>query len=71
MTLPGLVSLISFLFQNGGMMKTGRRRMDEYPLEFNLLTEKDLPLITPVMKRAFDDDARKHLGHESGRSAGI
>ena len=44
--------------------------MDDLPLQFQLLTEDDLPLITPVMKRAFDDDAQKHLGQESGGPPG-
>jgi len=37
---------------------------------FQDLTEDDIPEITPVMKRAFDDDAQKHLGKESGGPPG-
>lgn len=44
--------------------------MDEIDLKFELLSEADLPRITPVMKRAFDDDARKHLGKDSGGPPG-
>jgi len=44
--------------------------MDELPLRFELLTESDLSLVTPIMKRAFDDDAQKHLGKDSGGPPG-
>ena len=39
-------------------------------LEFEKITESDLPRLTEVMKRAFDDDAQKHLGQESGGPPG-
>jgi GNAT superfamily N-acetyltransferase len=39
-------------------------------LSFQEMGEEDIPLVTPVMKRAFDDDARKHLGKESGGPPG-
>jgi GNAT superfamily N-acetyltransferase len=35
-------------------------------LAFEVIEESDIPALTPVMKRAFDDDAQKHLGQESG-----
>jgi GNAT superfamily N-acetyltransferase len=44
--------------------------MEPMQLHFQLLTESDLPQITPVMERAFDDDAQKHLGKESGGPPG-
>lgn len=48
--------------------------MSELPkavkLEFVAMTEADIPALTPVMKRAFDDDAQKHLGQESGGPPG-
>jgi GNAT superfamily N-acetyltransferase len=34
------------------------------------IDEEDIPDLTLVMKRAFDDDARKHLGIESGGPPG-
>lgn len=39
-------------------------------LSFQELDESDIPIITPVMKRAFDDDAKKHLGKEGGGPPG-
>jgi len=39
-------------------------------LEFEKITEADLPRLTEVMKRAFDDDAQKHLGQKSGGPPG-
>jgi len=44
--------------------------MNQNELLFQILTEEDIPLITPVMKRGFDDDAQKHLGKESGGPPG-
>lgn len=44
--------------------------MKDLVLSFQILTEKDILEITPVMKRAFDDDAQKHLGKESGGPPG-
>lgn len=32
------------------------------PLAFEEITEADIPALTAVMTRAFDDDARSHLG---------
>ena len=37
---------------------------------FEIMSEEDIPDITPVMKRAFDDDAQKHLGKEKGGPPG-
>ena len=34
------------------------------------MTESDIPEVTLVMKRAFDDDAQKYLGQESGGPPG-
>ena len=39
-------------------------------LSFQEMDESDIPSLTPVMKRAFDDDAQKHLGQESGGPPG-
>ncbi len=39
-------------------------------LTFEVATEKDIPELTRVMARAFDDDARKHLGLEKGGPPG-
>jgi hypothetical protein len=35
-------------------------------LSFEVITEADIPELTRVMTRAFDDDSRKHLGKEKG-----
>ena len=43
---------------------------DELELIFLIIEEPDIPVLIPVMKRAFDDDARKHLGKESGGPPG-
>ncbi len=42
--------------------------MDDQELElsFEVITEDDVPELAEVMKRAFDDDAQKHLGQEHG-----
>ena len=34
-------------------------------LSYEEITEADLPQLTEVMTRAFDDDSRKHRGLES------
>lgn len=39
-------------------------------LKFEVPTIEDLPELTGVMTRAFDDDARKHLGEEKGGPPG-
>ncbi len=39
-------------------------------LSFEVITEADIPELTQVMTRAFDDDARKHLGVEKGGPEG-
>jgi GNAT superfamily N-acetyltransferase len=44
--------------------------MADYELDFQLMSEIDIPDLTPVMKRAFDDDAQKHLGQELGGPPG-
>jgi GNAT superfamily N-acetyltransferase len=44
--------------------------MVNYKLSFRQMNESDIPDITPVMKRSFDDDAQKHLGKESGGPPG-
>jgi len=44
--------------------------MDDFQLSFSMMTESDIPEVTLVMKRAFDDDAQKHLGKESGGPPG-
>ena len=39
-------------------------------LTFEEATEKDIPELTKIMTRAFDDDAQKHLGLEKGGPPG-
>jgi len=40
------------------------------PLSFVEITEEDLPELTTVMTRSFDDDSRKHRGLERGGPEG-
>ncbi len=40
------------------------------PLQFEKITSADVPAMTSIMKRAFDEDARRHLGEESGGPPG-
>ncbi len=35
-------------------------------LQFDDFLESDVELLTPIMKRAFDEDARRHLNEDSG-----
>jgi GNAT superfamily N-acetyltransferase len=42
----------------------------EQGLAFEEITEDDIPELTRVMTRAFDDDAQKHLGQERGGPEG-
>ena len=44
--------------------------MDNLQLSFVLMSESDITNLTPLMKRAFDDDTQKHLGKESGGPPG-
>lgn len=44
--------------------------MQEFTLIFLEMNEPDIPDLIPVMKRAFDDDAQKHLDKESGGPPG-
>jgi GNAT superfamily N-acetyltransferase len=44
--------------------------LENLNLAFLVMEESDIPDVTPVMKRAFDDDARKHLGKETGGPPG-
>lgn len=45
--------------------------MKEYKgLQFDQLKESDVEILTSVMKRAFDEDTRIHLGRESGGPPG-
>lgn len=44
--------------------------MVELDISFRLMEESDIPDLTQIMKRAFDDDAQKHLGQESGGPPG-
>ena len=39
-------------------------------LSFEQMTEADIPALTEVMTRAFDDDSQKHLGKEKGGPPG-
>lgn len=43
---------------------------EDLTLSFQEMSETDIPGMTQVMKRAFDDDAQKHLGKESGGPPG-
>ena len=43
---------------------------EQLVLTFEEMGEADIPLVTPVMTRAFDDDAQKHLGKERGGPPG-
>ena len=43
---------------------------DESGLTFELIAEGDIPELTRVMARVFDDDAWKHLGLDRGGSSG-
>lgn len=45
-------------------------RPGKLALSFEVMTEDDIPELTAVMTRAFDDDARKHLGLERGGPPG-
>jgi GNAT superfamily N-acetyltransferase len=42
----------------------------ELTLSFAEITEADVPALTAVMTRAFDDDSRRHLGVERGGPEG-
>ena len=44
--------------------------MSETDLEFKEIVAADVPELTGVMTRAFDDDARKHLGEPKGGPPG-
>ena len=44
--------------------------MEFQGLVFESITETDVPELTAVMTRAFDDDAQKHLGQERGGPPG-
>jgi len=48
------------------------RKMESSKMDLNyrLINEKDLPELTRIMQRAFDDDAHKHLGIEHGGPPG-
>lgn len=43
---------------------------NEQTLIFEAFTEDDIPELTRVMTRAFDDDAQRHLGQERGGPPG-
>jgi GNAT superfamily N-acetyltransferase len=45
-------------------------KSSEPRLAFEAITDDDVPELTRVMTRAFDDDARKHLGQERGGPPG-
>jgi hypothetical protein len=40
-------------------------KLEDLELSFQEIEESDIQALTPVMKRAFDDDAQKHLGQLS------
>lgn len=41
-----------------------------YDIEFERVTQGDVPKMTEVMKRAFDEDTKRHLGEECGGPPG-
>ena len=45
-------------------------RLEDLELSFQEIEESDIQALTPVMERAFDDDAQQHLGQESGGPPG-
>lgn len=48
-------------------MSASQKNLD---LIFQEIDESDFLVLAPVMKRAFDDNAQKHLGKESGGPPG-
>ncbi len=44
--------------------------MEMLDLTFQVINETDIPEVTLIMKRAFDDDTQKYLGKESGGQPG-
>ena len=40
--------------------------MPAFELAYEEIVEADIPALTEVMTRAFDDDSQKHLGKEKG-----
>ena len=44
--------------------------MDTLSIDHLPIHEDDIPSLTPVMKRAFDNDAKKHLGKDTGGPPG-
>ena len=53
-----------------GGMAGDREGLAELDLTFVAMDESDIPLLTPVMRRAFDDDTQKHFGRERGGPPG-
>jgi GNAT superfamily N-acetyltransferase len=47
-----------------------RKQTANLHLSFREIDESDIPALTAVMTRAFDDDAQKHLGQERGGPPG-
>lgn len=45
-------------------------KLEDLKLSFQKLTENDFDILSMVMKRAFDDDAQKHLGVQAGGPPG-
>jgi len=45
-------------------------QLQEAELSFQRITESDIPELTQVMKRAFDDDSRRFLGRPRGGPPG-
>lgn len=39
-------------------------------LQFDYFCEKDIEILTPIMKRSFDEDARRHLNQDTGGPEG-
>ena len=46
------------------------KKSQDFELIYQCMEEIDIPTLAPIMKRAFDDDAQKHLGKESGGPPG-
>ena len=52
------------------MRSKGDKMKPKVKLKYEDFTEEDIPELTGVMTRAFDDDTQKHLGEEKGGPPG-
>lgn len=51
-------------------IERSKMQSKELPLTFREIIEADIPELTVVLTRAFDDDSQKHLGQERGGPPG-